>query len=204
MIPSECGCSRIAAEAAKVDLGWLQNVASQAKSHPDRLSIATLASRVLAPRPRRYRHHFRWPAASLDPGCGRRRSAAIGSRPLQDQNHNGPSPVGLGAPPVPTRGRLVQCAGPVVAGVYTTSPNRRQTTATSSERLPQPLDLTRTGRRPKPASEGRLRDRVGGMNAGRPRLPEQRLVAISRGRPDGMILVTVSCATEAIHRKRLP
>ena len=131
MIPSECGCSRIAAEAAKVDLGWLQNVASQAKSHPDRLSIATLASRVLAPRPRRYRHHFRWPAASLDPGCGRRRSAAIGSRPLQDQNHSGPSPVGLGAPPVPTRGRLVQCAGRVVAGVYTTSPNGRQTTSTS-------------------------------------------------------------------------
>ena len=104
MIPSECGCSRIAAEAAKVDLGWLQNVASQAKSHPDRLSIATLASRVLAPRPRRYRHYFGWPAASLDPGSGRRRSAAIGSRPLQDQNHNGPSPVGLGEPPVPTRG----------------------------------------------------------------------------------------------------
>jgi hypothetical protein len=49
MIPSECGCSRIAAEAAKVDLGWLLNAALQAKSHQDRLSTATLAGRVLAP-----------------------------------------------------------------------------------------------------------------------------------------------------------
>ena len=46
MIPSGCGCSRIAAEAAKLDLGWLLNAAFQVKSHQDRLSTATLASRA--------------------------------------------------------------------------------------------------------------------------------------------------------------
>ena len=35
MIPSECGCSRITAEAAKLDLGWLLNAAFQVKSHLD-------------------------------------------------------------------------------------------------------------------------------------------------------------------------
>jgi hypothetical protein len=31
--PSECWCSRVAAEAAKVDLGWLVNAAFLVKSH---------------------------------------------------------------------------------------------------------------------------------------------------------------------------
>lgn len=50
MIPSECGCSRIAVEAAKPDLGWLLNAAFQVKFHQGRLSTATLASRVNASR----------------------------------------------------------------------------------------------------------------------------------------------------------
>jgi hypothetical protein len=33
MIPSECGCSRIAVEAAMLDLGWLLNAAFQVKFH---------------------------------------------------------------------------------------------------------------------------------------------------------------------------
>jgi hypothetical protein len=37
-IPSECGCSRVAAETAKVDLGWLLNAAFRVKSHQVRLS----------------------------------------------------------------------------------------------------------------------------------------------------------------------
>ena len=39
MIPSECGCSRVAAEAAKVVPGRLLDAAFQAKSHPVSLSI---------------------------------------------------------------------------------------------------------------------------------------------------------------------
>ena len=41
MIPSECGCSRLAVEAAKVVPGWLLNTASPVKSTEDRLSIRT-------------------------------------------------------------------------------------------------------------------------------------------------------------------
>jgi hypothetical protein len=54
MTPSECGCSRIAAEAANLDLGWLLNAAFQVKAQQDKLSTATLASRLSAPRAGRY------------------------------------------------------------------------------------------------------------------------------------------------------
>jgi hypothetical protein len=52
------------------------------------------------------------------------------------------------------------------------------------------------------ASEGRLRNRVGGMNVGRPRLPQMRAVADISSAGPGMILVTVSCATEAIRDEK--
>ena len=158
-------------------------------------------------------------------------SAPSSSGPSSGRAPMAPSPVGLGAPPVPTRGAPGAVRGTGCSRRLHDSPNRRQTTSTS-RRTPSATSRPHshgtthktcrhsaissrypTSNRTLPTRtniahqdqhrriQGRLRDRVGGMNAGRPRLPEQRPVAISRRRPDGMILVTVSCATEAIRRK---
>jgi hypothetical protein len=63
---------------------------------PTRHAAAVLASVKAKP--------SRWPPASPDPACGRRRSATVGSRPFQDQIPTKSSLYGFrGLPPRPER-----------------------------------------------------------------------------------------------------